>query len=234
MNLYIALDVATHDIMHAEKPLFRMETMSIAGKEIVQYWLEWARFQGYKKLYIRSIKAGMHDAKIQDLQDLYGIEVIYQKLSDEMDIAAEEEVYAGLGVFLDSGEYRRFKNLNEVLMFEQELIYNPLSYSSLVGYGKSAHIQVGKNVYIHKSAKLSGAVVIGDNCIIEKDVEIEDSVINNGCLVKKRSIVKNCHIGQNIQMITNLYLKDKALFESSIYDMTKKESVIHEGVCLKN
>jgi len=233
VNLYIALDAAADDMIHAEKPLFCMETMSIAGKEIVQYWLEWARFQGYKKLYIRSIKASIDDEKIQNLQNLYDIEVIYQKPSDKMDTTAEE-VYAGIGIFLDSGEYRCLKNLNEIMMLEQELIYNPLKYCSLAGYGKSGDIQIGKNVYIHKSAKLSGAVVIGDNCIVEKYVEIEDSVINNGCLIKKGSIVKNCHISENIHMITSLYLKDKALFESSIYDMIKKESVIHEGICLKN
>ena len=233
MNLYITLDATADDIMHTENPLCYLETMSIAGKEIVQYWLEWARFQGYKKLFIRSMKAGIDDEKIQNLENLYDVEVIYQNPSDKMDTSAEE-VYAGLGIFLDSGEYRCFKNLNEVMMLEQELIYNPLEYCTLTGYGKSGDIQIGKNVYIHKSAKLSGAVVIGDNCIVEKFVEIEDSVINNGCLIKKGSIVKNCHIGENIHMITSLYLKDKALFESSIYDMKKKESVIHEGICLKN
>jgi len=234
MNLCITLDATTDHIIHTEELLLYPETMSIAGKEMVHYWLEWARSQGYKKLSIYTMSVGMDNTKIQTLQDLYGIEVIYQQPSDKTDIAVEKEAYNGMGIFLDSGEYRCFKSLDEVLMFEQELIYNPLSYCSLTGYGKSAHIQIGKNVYIHKSAKLSGAVVIGDNCIIEKDVEIEDSVINNGCLIKKRSIIKNCHISQNIHMTTNLYLKDKALFESSIYDMTKKESVIHEGICLKN
>ena len=231
MNLYITLDTTATYIMHTKELSFYPETMNIAGKEVVKYWLEWARHQGYKKLYINTMRIGMDNEKIQMLQDLYGIEVIYQTSLNQTDITIEKEEYDGMGIFLDSGEYRRFKSLDEVLMFEQELIYHPLSYCSLVGYGKSEHIHVGKNVYIHKSAKLSGAVIIGDNCIIEKDVEIKDSVINNDCLIKERSIVENSHIGQNIHMTTNLYLKDKALFESSIYDRTKKVSVIHEGIC---
>jgi len=233
MNLYITLNTTITFMIHSKD--FYPETISIAGKELVHYWLEWARDKGYKKLYINTMNVGMDNEKIQTLQDLYGIEVIYHLLANQKDsvIVAEEE-YVGMGIFLDSGEYRHLKSLDEVLIFEQELIRNPLCYCSLVGYSKSADIQVGKNVYIHKSAKLSGTVIIGDNCIIEKDVEITDSVINNGCLVKNRSIVQNSHIGQNIHMTTNLYLKDKALFESIIYDITKKVSVIHDGICLKN
>ena len=233
MNLYITLDETTDPIMN-EKLFLHPETISIAGKELVQYWLEWARFKGYAKLYIYSKRTDMDNKKVQTLQNLYSIEVIYRHLSDTIDSASEKKMYHGLGIFLDNGEYKSFKSLDEVLLFEQELIYTPLDYCSSAGYGKSEHIQIGKNVYIHRSAKLSGAVVIGDNCIIEKDVEIEDSVINNGCLIKKRSIIKNCHIAQNIHMLTNLYLKDKALFESKIYDTVKKENVIHEGICLKN
>lgn len=232
MNLYITLN--TTDTFMLDLKEFYPETMSIAGKELVHYWLEWARHQGHKKLYINTMSAGMNNEKIQTLENLYGIEVIYHLLSNEIDSVMEKEVYDGMGLFLDSGKYRCFTNLDEVLLFEQELIHNPLDYCALVGYEKSDDIYVGKNVYIHKSAKLSGTVIIGDNCIIEKDVEITDSVINNGCLVKNRSIVKNSHIGQNVHMITNLYLKDKALFASSIYDTTKKVSVIHEGICLKN
>jgi len=233
MNLYIALNVASDDIVYAEKSLFHMETMSIAGKELVQYWLEWARFQGYEKLYISSANAGLDDEKIQDYQDLYGIEVIYKKAFEKMDKAAEE-VYAGIGIFLDSGEYKCFKDLSDLMIFEQELIYNPLKYCALYGYGKSGDIQIGKNVYMHKSVKLSGAVVIGDNCIIEKDVEIKDSVINSDCFIKEKCIIKNSHVAKYISLASGLYLKDKALFEISIYDMVSKQSVVHDGICLKN
>lgn len=232
MNLCITLDTTTSSMMESKE--FYPETISIAGKELVHYWLEWARYKGYKKLYINTMRVGMNNEKMETLQNLYGLEVIYQLSSNQTDSAIEKGEYDGIGIFLDNGEYKRFHSLDEVLLFEQTLIYNPLSYCSLAGYGKSTHIHVGKNVYIHKSAKLSGAVVIGDNCIIEKDVEITDSVINNGCLIRERSIVKNSHIAQNIHMATNLYLKEKALFKSSIYDITKKVSVIHEGICLKN
>jgi len=232
MNLYIKLNSSTYYTMHEENTLLPMETMSLAGKEIILYWLEWAKFKGYKKLFIDSIKVGIDDDEIQNLQNLYDIEVIYQKTSYKMDTTIED-AYTGIGIFLDNGEYRCFKNLNEALLLEQELIYNPLKYCSLSGYGKSGHIQIGKNVYIHKSVKLYGAVIIGDNCIVEKHVEIEDSVINNGCLIKKGSIVKNCHIDKNIHMNTNLYLKNKGLFESTLYDIIKNIVVPHEGICFK-
>lgn len=231
MSLYITLDTEITFMVHAKE--FYPETMNIAGKELVHYWSEWARHKGYKKLYINTLNAGMDNKKIQMLQDLYGIEVIYH-LENQKDSVTPEEEYFGMGILLDSGEYRHLKSLDEVLILEQELIRNPLDYSSLVGYSKSDNVHVGKNVYIHKSAKLSGNVIIGDNCIIEKDVEITDSVINNGCVIKERSIVINSHIDQDILMTTNLYLKDKALFTSCIYDAIKKVRVMHEGICLQN
>jgi NDP-sugar pyrophosphorylase family protein len=87
---------------------------------------------------------------------------------------------------------------------------------------------------MHKSVKLSGAVIIGDNCIIEKDVEIQNSVISSGCLIKQKSTLIKSHIDQNIHMNIGLFLNNKALFESSIYDMIKKESLRHEGLCVKH
>ncbi|QOR61961.1 hypothetical protein ACM66Z_00260 [Sulfurovum sp. ST-21] len=231
MNLCIMLDKTDYESIWTE-PVLHPEAMSIAGKEIIQYWLEWARFKGIEKLYIYTESEGVASEKIDMLETLYGVAVVY--LHPSKNIEYTENTYRGLGVFLDSGEYRTIKDLDSFLKLERALIQEPLKYSSTVGYGKFKHIQIGKNVYIHKSAKLSGAVVIGDNCIIEKDVEIRDSVINSGSLLKRGSVIDNSHIGKNIHLATNVYLKEKALFESTIYDMVKRESVVHEGICLKS
>lgn len=225
MKLHITVD--------NEIDKLRFEMISIAGKEIVEYWLEWARHKGYSELLIYSDKIAIKDSKAQSFEDLYGVKVTLNHLLEKKDIIIDEIEHKGIGIFLDNGEYRCVDSLDNLLSLEQELIYTPLGYSSSVGYGKSEHIYIGKNVYIHKSVKLLGAVVIGDNCTIEEEVEIKDSVINEGCLIKNGSTLENSHISKNIHMTTNLYLRNKALFESSIYDIVKQSSLLHEGICLK-
>jgi NDP-sugar pyrophosphorylase family protein len=234
MNLHIVLDTNNDYVSSKEDPLSSPETINIAGQEIIHYWLEWARHQSYSKLYIYSAGTTIDNQKIEMLQNLYAVKVIYQKPSELNKLKFTKDIYQGMGIFLDSGEYHYLKNLDDILMLEQELIHKPLHYCALIGYGADEEIQVGKNVYIHKSVKLSGAVIIGDNCVIEKDVEIENSVISSGCLIKQKSILKKSHVDQNIHMNTGLFLNNKALFESSIYDMIKKESLRHEGLCVKH
>jgi len=234
MNLHIVLDTNNDYVFDKENLLSTPETINIAGKEIIHYWLEWARHKSYNTLYIYSARSIIDNKKNEMLQDLYGVKIVYQKPFELHGVKFDKDVYQGMGIFLDSGEYHYFKSLDDVFVLEQELIHKPLKYCALVGYGADDAIQVGKNVYIHKSVKFSGAVVIGDNCIIEKDVEIENSVISRGCLIKQRSIIKKSHIDQNIHMNMGLSLNKKALFESSIYDMMKKESYSHEGLCVKH
>lgn len=234
MNLYIVLDTNNDYVFNKENPLSSPETINIAGQEIIHYWLEWARHKAYTKLYIYSARSTIDSQKIEMLQNLYGVEIIYQKPSNLNRLKFNKDIYQGMGIFLDSGEYHYFKSLEDILILEQELMHKPLEYCALIGYGADEEIQIGKNVYIHNSVKLSGAVIIGDNCIIEKDVEIENSVISSGCLIKQKSVLRKSHIDQDIHMNIGLFLNNKALFESSIYDMIKKESLRHEGLCVKH
>ncbi|MFT5661303.1 MAG: NDP-sugar pyrophosphorylase family protein [Sulfurimonas sp.] len=221
-------------IVNNEMNFLNLHTMSIAGKEIVEYWLEWARYKGYETLDIYLSNKDEETQLTEYFENLYGVKLVYRHIDEQGSIDKNCHTYRGIGIFLDNNEYKKFKSLDDVLVFEQILIQNPLKYSSLAGYGKSEQIHIGKDVYIHESVKLFGNVFIGDNCRIEQDVVIEDSIIDKGCNVKGGSIVINSHITQNIYMNTQLYLKDKALFESHIYDVVQKRNLVHSGLCIKN
>lgn len=209
-----------------------LDTISIAGKELVEYWFEWARHKGYKEIVLYTDFTNFTKSDIPNMDvytDLYKVNFTCRDISQQQ--SKESEAYTGIGIFLDNGEYLCFSNLNDIFLFEQAFIAKPLSYCSVVGYGKTQNIHIGKNVYIHPSATLSGSVVVGDNCSIEKDVEIKDSVIDKGCLIKANSIIKNSHINKNIHFKQKLYINHKIMLEDKMYDVQKSNILKHEGLC---
>ncbi len=222
-----------HILANSEIKSFQAGSMSIAGRDILEYWLEWARYKEYKKVCVYTDAITVNAQKLKSYSDLYGVNLEIFDVYHRKDIVDTGLVYRGIGIFLDDCSYKSFDTLDEILTFEQLLIDNPLKYCSSLGYGKMQNIHIGKNVYIHASAILEGKVIIGDNCTIEKDVHIQDSVIDSGCTVKSSSIVKKSHVSKNIQMTTNLFLNNKVLFQSSVYDVVNKNTLEHEGLCLK-
>jgi len=221
-------------IVQNHTSLLISEATNIAGKKIIEYWLDWALYQKYTKLCIYTDTKMLTDKEVQDYQNLYNITIAYLPLSQKNIVLQEKNIFYGIGIFMDSGTYRVFEDLHALLLFERELIKTPLPYCSHSGYTDASEIKIGKNVYMHKSVKLSGVVIIADNCIIEKGVKIHNSIIGAGSIIKQQSIIENSHIAQDIHMVSSLYLKEKALFKSSIYCLATKQEVPHDGLCTNN
>ena len=107
-------------------------------------------------------------------------------------------------------------------------------------------IFIGKNVDIDKTAKITGPVVIGDNCKIGKNVQIEEytvlgenTVIDDNSIIKRSIIWPNTHIGSNARISAgilcygnNLKSNVTVLEESVIGDecQLKDRAVIKSGV----
>lgn len=229
MNLCIVLDEKNNSVSRQIDSSLYPEMMSIAGKEILQYWLEWANYKGYTAVTIYSTRPSIENLNM--IHSVYGVKVNYHTLEDLSHIQAEDDVYYGVGLFNDEGVYQVLQDLDEILALERALLVNPLVYCTQVGYDARNQIQIGKNVYMHHSVELMGNVVIGNDCIVEQGVSIKDSVINQGCLIKTNSVIYDCHISKNIHMTQeNLYLENKALFSSDIYDISRKKSMCHAGL----
>ena len=222
-----------HIVTKSKIEHLNLDSMSIAGKDIIEYWLEWARYKQYNEVCVYADTMTVDTKKIKFYSNLYGVTLTIHNAYNKKSIVDTGLIYRGIGIFSNNGTYKSFNTLDDILTFEQLLIDNPLKYCSSLGYGKMQNIHIGKNVYIHASAILEGKVIIGDNCTIEKDVYIQDSVIDSGCTVKSSSIVKKSHVSKNIQMTTNLFLNNKVLFQSSVYDVVNKNTLEHEGLCLK-
>jgi len=221
-------------IVHNHTSLLISEATNIAGKKIIEYWLDWALYQKYTTLCIYTDTKMLTDREVQDYKNLYNISIEYLPMPQKSKLLQEKNTFYGIGIFTDSNTYKVFQDLHDLLLFERELIKKPLHYCSQSGYNNASEIKIGKNVYMHKSVKLSGAVIIGDNCIIEKDVKIHSSIIGAGSVIKHQSIIENSHIAQDIHLVSPLYLKEKALFKSSIYCLATKQEVPHDGICENN
>lgn len=205
---------------------FEAERKGLAGKEILIYWIEYARAKGHESLQVFSPVRAVRMNEELDLFKMYGVKVVYQKLSS---LPEGLKTFDGIGVFLDDGSYRKINDFDDLLKFEQELLENPLEYSSDLGYGNNKNIRIGKDVYVHPTAKLIGNVIIGDNCRIERDTIIENSVINKYCFIKDGSEIKDSHIGINTSFVKDFYINKKAVFKSGIYDMGLKKSFPFNG-----
>lgn len=59
----------------------------------------------------------------------------------------------------------------------------------------NGNILIGRNSHIAAGAKLSGFVVIGDNCLIESDAVLENCILWSGTLVEGNAVVKDSVVG---------------------------------------
>jgi len=231
MTLHIIINNDCEKWVESLDPSMHPTNVEIAGKTILKYWVEWARENGYKEIHILSKYKEFPKEDIDNFYHLYNIKILFNSYETAEDFMQESHIFFGFGLFLDNGEYYRLRDISDFLSFEKKLLQKQLKYTSSVGYGKNVNIQIGKNVYIHHSVKLIEPVIIGDNCVIEGDVEIENSIISSDVHVKLGSTIKNSHISKHQHLLTDLYLKNKALFTALIYDINSKKGYLHKGIC---
>lgn len=77
----------------------------------------------------------------------------------------------------------------------------------------------GRNSQIEKSSKLIGNNVIGNNCIIEKNVILENSIIYDNVKICANAIIKNSIIAENSKIsgdINNQIIEAKTVLEKTL------------------
>ena len=79
----------------------------------------------------------------------------------------------------------------------------------------------GKNEKISRSTQFRGNNVIGNNCIFEDDVQIENSVIYDNVKIIKNSVIKNSIIAENSIISGNI--DNKVIGANSILEYTLEE-----------
>jgi len=112
------------------------------------------------------------------------------------------------GYWLDMGTPEKYLSLNCDILSSKT--------GTSVEYGtKKDGIYYGRDVSVHPSTRITGPVVIGDNCRINREVSIEGPVvigencrINEGARLKNTILWKNVCIGSNARLTQSVVGND--------------------------
>lgn len=69
-------------------------------------------------------------------------------------------------------------------------------------------LYVGKNTIISSGVVIKKGTVIHDNCFLEEDVEVENTIIFSNTKIKKRAILRHSVIGEKCLIGEDVFLKD--------------------------
>ncbi|HNS09052.1 MAG TPA: mannose-1-phosphate guanyltransferase [Candidatus Ozemobacteraceae bacterium] len=110
--------------------------------------------------------------------------------------------------YIAEGYWKDIGNLDEYMLAHQNVLNGEVKLQipgerlNIIG----RDVWVGKNSNISAKVKFKGGVIIGQNCVIEDGVELENCVLGDGCIIKKNARIKGAtlwdgvHVGENTRL----------------------------------
>ena len=87
-------------------------------------------------------------------------------------------------------------------------------------------IVIGENTTIGQNTKILPLTVIGNDCIIDTDSSVSESIIFDGCSIGKNCIIRNSIIARNVKIGSNVRIEGNAIVGDN--------SVIEDNNILRN
>jgi bifunctional UDP-N-acetylglucosamine pyrophosphorylase/glucosamine-1-phosphate N-acetyltransferase len=94
-------------------------------------------------------------------------------------------------------------------------------------------VSIGRDTVIYPNVYLQGRTVIGENCRLEPNVKISDSVLADNVLVKMGSIITQSQVGAGVDIGPYAHLRPLSDLRPGVHVgnfVEVKKSVLHEGV----
>jgi len=113
--------------------------------------------------------------------------------------------YPSSAYWIDIGTPEKYRRLHRDLLSSKSSQYAPHLPGEVV---------IGEQSYIHPTAQLKGAVVIGAGCTILEDTVIEESIIWRNTWVGQRVRVKNSIIANNCRLEADSTVEDSILADN--------------------
>lgn len=133
--------------------------------------------------------------------------------------------YVHYGYWLDVGTIDKFKKANfDVLNGKIKLGYIPSDQN--IETEKTALIAddikvegkliIGKNSIVEKGSSFYGKVIIGEGVYIGKNVQIENSIIFSGCVIRENSVISGSVIGKKVFIKNNSEIRNSAVGDNTL------------------
>lgn len=146
--------------------------------------------------------------------------------------------------YIADGYWKDIGNLEEYVLAHQNVLNGEVKLKipgerlNIIG----RDVWVGKNCNISAKVKFKGGVIIGQNCIIEDGVELENCVLGDGCIIKKNVRIKGgtlwdgVHVGENARIgqaviSGNTHLQDNVEIEDGA--IISEECRIGKGAIIR-
>jgi bifunctional UDP-N-acetylglucosamine pyrophosphorylase/glucosamine-1-phosphate N-acetyltransferase len=94
-------------------------------------------------------------------------------------------------------------------------------------------VRLGRDTVIYPNVYLEGDTVIGENCVLEPNVKISDSVLGDNVLVKLGSVITQSRLADGVQVGPYSHLRPLADLRAGVKVgnfVEVKKSVLHPGV----
>jgi len=146
--------------------------------------------------------------------------------------------------YIAEGYWKDIGNLEEYVLAHKNVLNGEVKLQipgdrlNIIG----RDVWVGKNSNISAKVKFKGGVIIGQNCVIEDGVDLENCVLGDGCVIKKNAKIKGgtlwdgVHVGEDAEIYEsvisgNTLIQDKVVVESGA--IISEECRIGKGAIIR-
>jgi mannose-1-phosphate guanylyltransferase/phosphomannomutase len=137
--------------------------------------------------------------------------------------------------YIADGYWKDIGSLDEYVLAHQNVLNGdvriqiPGERLNIIG----RDVWVGKNSQISPKAKFKGGVVIGNNCIIDDDTNLENCVVGDNTHIKKGTFMKGATIWANVKIGENCKIGKAVIGDNTVIEdkVTIEDGVIISDDC---
>ncbi len=116
--------------------------------------------------------------------------------------------YQSQDYWIDIGTPEKYLKLHHDLLLGKS--------SQLTGYKHGNEIHIGKETFIHPTARLTGPLLIGDGCVISKEASLKGpAVLGNGCKIGEGSLITGAILWRNVRVGNKVVIDNSIIGNNS-------------------
>ncbi len=131
--------------------------------------------------------------------------------------------------YIAEGYWKDIGSLNEYRQAHFDVLKQPALVNISGVKSTNQENWVGEGSLIDSSVKLAGKVIIGKNCQIKANVEIDDSVIGNNVIIDERAVITKSVLWDGVKVGKEVEIKESTVGYGTLL---QKKAIVNEGVVI--